>query len=210
MPRGVISLVASKRCRQIRPHHSGDTHMRERPSIYKRPNTGPSSIRRSAIPIASSVTLITGERQRGPILHTRTPRIGGTMSNTFMNWTSRVAIAHVSRNGVAYKTGTSWRCQAITTCPSVRPKPGQKPQSGFGRFNQTRTSSLRSADRTSALPPASYSPAVRPSHEAEKPHRSYRSLDLRDWVDAICISLSISECSAAPLGTVRRRFQARV
>ena len=55
------------------------------------------------------------------------------MSRSFVNWTSRVAIAGRVAERVAPTTGTA-RYQAITTCPWARPKPKQKPRNGSGRF----------------------------------------------------------------------------
>ena len=58
------------------------------------------------------------------------------MSNTFLNWTSRVDFAGRVAERRRPHTGTSRRYQrAITTCRSTRLKPGQKPQSGSGSLN---------------------------------------------------------------------------
>ena len=46
--------------------------------------------------------------------------------------------------------------------------------------------------------------------ETKKRNRSYRGLDLRDCVDADCISLSSSKRGGAARGSVRRRFRAGI
>jgi hypothetical protein len=74
---------------------------------------------------------------------------------------------------------------------------------------RTRTSSLR-IRRQNIGATASVTLRNEIIDEVEKPDSPYRSLRLRDWVDANCISFSISECRAAAPGPVRRGFQARV
>jgi hypothetical protein len=55
------------------------------------------------------------------------------MSNTFVNWTSRVAVAE-------WRRPHPWNELTILgdyRLPSARPKPGQKPRSGSVRFKQS-------------------------------------------------------------------------
>jgi len=60
------------------------------------------------------------------------------MPSTFLNWTSRAAIAGRIAECHRPQTGMGSRYLAITTCRSARPRPGPKPRSGFGKFSGIR------------------------------------------------------------------------